>query len=159
MAFAVLEDLLDAVEVIIFPNVYSSCANLLESTEPVIIQGTLQKDERGVKIMADSVELLDDARQKYTESITIRLDSDKISRKRMERVKKLFYEYHGDCPIHMTMHFTGKGEVDIETPKEITLNPCRALTESVEKVLGYQALSFQKKPVEVKARKKWHRGN
>jgi len=155
MAFAVLEDLQDSVEVIIFPDVYSSCSKLLDSIEPVIIQGSIQKDEKGVKIIADSVDLLVDARNKYTESITLRLKSDKISRKRLEKIKKLLYQYHGNCPILLTMHIGGKGEVDIDTPKEITLKPCRELTQSVKEILGYQALSFRKKPIVTQPRKRW----
>lgn len=157
MAFAVLEDLLDAVEVIIFPDIYSSCSHLLNSTEPVVIQGSIQKDERNIKIIADSVELLSDARQKYTESMQLRLDSDKLSRRRLEAIKKLFYQYHGNCPIILTLHYTGKGEVDIELPREITLNPCKAFTDNIEEILGYQALSFEKKPVAAKPRKRWQK--
>ena len=154
MAFAVVEDLLDAVEVVIFPSVYESCAQLLESTEPVIIQGTIQKDERGVKVMADSVELLEEAREKYTESITLRLRSESITRQRLEKVKKIFYQHHGTCPITLTLHFNGKGEVDIDTPKELTLKPCRPLTDGVQEILGYPALSFIRKPVVAKPRRK-----
>ncbi len=155
MAFAVLEDLLDAVEIVIFPETYSACSSLLESTEPIIIQGSIQKDERGVKIIGESVDLLSDARQKYTESIKIRLNSDKVSRKRLASVKKLFYQFHGECPVLVTMHFTGKGEVDIDIPKEVTLRPCRELSDRIKEILGYQALTFQKKPIIAKPRKKW----
>ncbi len=155
MAFTVVEDLLDAVEVVIFPETYSDCSSLLDSTDPIIVQGSVQRDERGVKIIADSVDPLGEARQKYTESIKIRLDSDKISRNRLMNVKKLFYQFHGDCPVLVTMHFTGKGEVDIDMPKEVTLRPCRALSDRVKEILGYQALSFTKKPISPKARKPW----
>lgn len=155
MAFTVVEDLLDAVEVIIFPETYSDCSSLLDSTDPIIVQGTVQRDERGVKIIADSVDPLGQARQKYTESIKIRLDSDKVSRNRLMSVKKLFYQFHGDCPVLVTMHFTGKGEVDIDMPKEVTLKPCRELSDRVKDILGYQALSFTKKPISPKARKPW----
>ncbi len=155
MAFAEVEDLLDAVEVIIFPETYSDCSNLLDSTDPIIVQGTVQRDERGVKIIADSVDPLGEARQKYTESIKIRLDSDKISRNRLMSVKKLFYQFHGDCPVIVTMHFTEKGEVDIDIPKEVTMKPCRELSDRVREILGYQALVFTKKPILPKVRKPW----
>lgn len=157
MAFAVLEDLLDTVEVVIFPDIYASCAELLNTTDPVIIQGTIQKNEQYVKIIADTVDRLGDAREKYTESIQIRLHADKISRKRLEDIKKLFYKHHGQCPVLVTLHYTGKGEVDIEPPKDITLKPCRSFSDNVEEILGYQAVSFRKKPVIAKQRKRWKR--
>ena len=71
MAFLTVEDIYESVEVVVFPDAYASCEDILSSTDPVIIQGTVKKDERGPKIIADSIDLLPVAREKYTESATI----------------------------------------------------------------------------------------
>ncbi len=155
MAFITVEDLLNAVEVIVFPDTFSRCHHLLNSTETLLVQGTIQTDERGPKIIAESIELLPDARITHTESIRIKLESDKISRKRMEALKQIFYRYHGDCPLLLTMHFAGRGEVDIEILKDLTVRPCREFTREAEDILGYQALAFQKKEIHSKRRKRW----
>ncbi len=155
MAFITIEDLLHSVEVIVFPNTFAECHSLLSSNETVIVQGKVQNDERGPKIIAESLELLPDARITHTESIKIMLDSDKISRKRMESLKQLLYQYHGHCPILLTMHFQGQGEVDIEVLKDLTIRPCREFTEATERILGYNALSFRKKAITSTQRKIW----
>ncbi len=155
MAFIVVEDLLHAVEVIVFPNTYAECYNLLSSIEPVIIQGTVQNDERGAKIIAESIELLPEARIKHTEEVKIKLLSDKISRKRLESLKQVLYQYHGSCPLLMTMHFAGQGEVDIEIMKDLTVCPCREFTEETEKILGYKALSYKKRTLVSNRKKRW----
>ena len=121
MAFVTVEDLLNAVEVIVFPDTFSRCYHLLNSTETLVIQGTVQNDERGPKIIAESIELLPDAMITHTESIKIKLESDKISRKRLDSLKQTFYRYHGECPLLLTMHFAGQGEVDIEILKDLTV--------------------------------------
>ena len=54
MAFLTLEDIYESVEVVVFPDAYASCEDILSSTDPVIVQGTVKKDERGPKIIADS---------------------------------------------------------------------------------------------------------
>ena len=155
MAFLTIEDLLHTVEVIVFPETYSRCYQLLQSTETLIVQGTVQADERGPKIIAESIELLPDARISQTESIRIKLDSDKISRKRLESLKQIFYRYHGECPLLLTMHFAGQGEVDIEILKDLTVRPCKEFTREAEEILGYKALAFQKKTMVSNKRKRW----
>ncbi|MBU0944118.1 MAG: DNA polymerase III subunit alpha [Proteobacteria bacterium] len=155
MAFLTVEDLLNSVEVIVFPDTFSHCYQLLSSTEPIIVQGTVQNDERGAKMIAESIELLPAAREKHTESIKIQLQSDKVSRKRLESLKQVLYQYHGSCPLLLTMHFAGQGEVDIEIMKDFTVRPCREFTEEAEKILGYKALSFKKKVLTGNRRKRW----
>ncbi len=154
MAFLTLEDIVDSVEIIVFPEIYARCEEILSSTDPLIVQGTVQQDERGVKIIADSIDSLQEAREKYTESMKIKLESTKLSRKKLEKVKKVLYQYHGSCPILLTLHFQGKGEVDIEVIRDLTIRPCRQLSDQVEEILHYKALSFQKKVITLAPRKK-----
>ena len=154
MAFLTVEDMYESVEVIVFPDAYSSCADILASTDPVIIQGTVKKDERGPKIIADCIDTLATAREKYTESARINLEADKLSRQQMEKVKKALYQFHGSCPVLLTLHFPGRGEVDIEVLKDLTISPCRQLTDMVEEILKYKAVTFSKKPIVLTQRKK-----
>ncbi len=156
MAFLAIEDIFETVEVIVFPDTYSRCHQLLNSTDPIIIQGTVQKDERGAKIIADSLFSLPEAREKFTELIRIQLNSDKISRQRLESLKKILYQFHGNCPLLLTLHFPGHGEVDIDVLKDLTIRPCRGLSDKVDQLLGYNALSYRKGPISCNARKKWN---
>lgn len=156
MAFLAVEDILESVEVVVFPETYSRCEALLSTTDPIIIQGTVQQDERGPKIIAEAIDSLGNAREKYTESAKIRFETDKLSRPQLEKVKKLLYQFHGPCPIVLTLHFPGRGEVDIEVVKDLTILPCRQLTDAVEKILNYKAMSFVKKPLATQnKRRKW----
>ena len=154
MAFLTVEDIYESVEVVVFPDAYASCEEVLSSTDPVIIQGTVKKDERGPKIIADSIDLLPEARDKYTESATIRLETDRLSRQQMEAIKKALFQYHGACPVLVTLHFPGRGEVDIEVMKDLTVRPCRPLTDAIEQILHYKAVTFTKKPIALAQRKK-----
>ncbi len=158
MAFITIEDLVSAVEVIVFPSTYADCYSLLTSTETIIVQGTVQNDERGPKIIAESLELLPAAREAHTASVRIMLDSEKVSRKRLESLKQVLYQYHGNCPLLLTIHYKGKGEVDIEILKDLTIRPCREFNEAIEQILGYDALSYTKKAITVTKRRRWGQG-
>ncbi len=156
MAFLTVEDILEAVEVVVFPETYSRCEPILSSTDPIIIQGTVQQDERGAKIIADSIDGLPQAREKYTEMVGIRLDADKVGRKQVEQVKRTLFSFHGGCPILVTLHFPGKGEVDIEVIQDLTVRPCRELSDSVQQILGYNGVSFKRRAIALAPRrKKW----
>ncbi|SHO50460.1 DNA polymerase III subunit alpha [Desulfopila aestuarii] len=160
MAFLTVEDILEAVEVVVFPSAYTQCEHILSSTDPVIVCGTVQQDERGPKIIAETIDSLPEAREKYTEKVKVRLDSDKISRKQIEAVKKTLYQFHGSCPLLLTLHYPGRGEVDIEVTKDLTIRPCRELSDRLYEILNYNAVSFSKKAVFIAPRKKkWGNGN
>ncbi len=159
MAFINVEDIMEAVEVVVFPDTYSRCEQILDSPDPVIIQGTVQQDERGPKIIADSIDNLPEAREKYTEKAIIRLDADKVNRQQIEQVKKNLYQFHGSCPILLTLHFPGQGEVDIEVIRDLTIKPCRELSDHHEETLHYNPLIFKKKTITLTPRKKsWNNG-
>ena len=154
MAFLTVEDVFEAVEVVVFPDAYSSCEEILSSTDPIIVQGTVKKDERGAKIIADAIDSLAAAREKYTEGARIRMQADKVSRQQMERVKKTLYQFHGNCPVQLTLHFPGRGEVDIEVLKDLTVRPCRQLSDTIDEILDGKAITFSKKPIVLTQRKK-----
>lgn len=155
MAFLTVEDLLNSVEVIVFPDTFTRCHHLLNSTETLIVHGTVQTDDRGPKIIAESIELLPEARVRHTESIKIQLNTEKVSRKRLEALKQALYRYHGSCPLLLTMHFPGQGEVDIEILKDLTVRPCKEFTQEAEEILGYKSLFYKKKAITSTRQKRW----
>lgn len=152
MGFVTLEDTSGTVEVVVFPDTFSQCSHLLTSDEPIIVQGVIQKDDRGSKIIADTVDNLTDARTKFTEAARIMLQADQINRQRLENLKNMMRRFHGTCPVSLTLHFNKRGEVDIDTPQDFTITPCRELTDEVEKTLGYATISYTNKLAEIKQR-------
>ena len=155
MAVIIMEDIAGTAEVVIFPELYSRCATILNTDTPVIIEGLVKKDERGDNIIANGVETLEAARDKYTASACIMLQSDRVNRQNLEALKKVFYRHHGTCPVSLTLHFAGRGEVDLEITKDITIKPCKEFTAEVNQTMGDQVITYEKKPVnEMQPRRK-----
>ncbi len=152
MAFITLEDTSGAVEVVVFPQAFAISEHLLTGSDPMIILGTCKQEDQGPKIIAEAVDSLNAARTKYTNATQIMLQSDKVSRQKLERLKKKILEFHGPCPIKLTLHFGGRGEVDLETPKDFTVRPCRDFTTAVHETLGYNGLSYLKTQAEIQPR-------
>jgi DNA polymerase-3 subunit alpha len=144
MAFISLETVTGVVEVVVFPNTYAQCSSLLSSEEPLIVLGNVQKEERGVKIIAEAVDQLTGAREKYTAGAHVMLRADKISRPVLESLRKLLRQNPGSCPLSLTLHFNNRGEVDITAPDDFTVLPSQELKQKTRDLLGYGALSYLK---------------
>ena len=159
MAFISVEDVYEAVEVVVFPRVYVEYSELLESSEPIIIQGQVKQEERGPKIFAEHIYTVPAAREKFTDNVHLIIKAENSDRSQLERIKKQFYKFHGNCPVSITLQIPDKGEVDVEVMKDITLRPCKELSQGIEEILGYKALTFTKKPIAAKPqKKKWGNG-
>jgi len=154
MAFLTLEDILETVEVVVFPEAYAQCYKLLDTADPVIVRGTIQKGDQGLKIMAEEIDLLPDARIKYTDNVHARLESGSVSRMRLEELKEILFNYHGPCPFSITLHFEGEGEVDVDIDRNFTVKPSREMSVSVTELFGYDPLIFEKKTIEPPKRKR-----
>jgi len=153
MAFITLEDITGTAEVVIFPKTFADCAALLESDQPLVVQGKAESDEQMGKVIADEVVSLTEACQRYTDRAIILLRADRVSRIRMTEVKKLILQHHGPCPVRLVMHFDKRGEVDIEIPGDFTVMPSRTFAGAVAEKLGYAAVNFLTKAPQLQERK------
>ena len=154
MAVIIMEDIAGTVEVVIFPDLYAKCASILQNDTPIVIEGLVKKDERGDNIIANDADTLEMAREKYTASARIMLRSDHVNRQNLEALKKVFYRHHGPCPVSLTLHFTGRGEVDLEIPQDFTIKPCKEFTAEVNRTMGDQVITYEQQPVNVPQQKK-----
>jgi len=159
MAFAVIEDMVSSVEVVIFPSTFAECSHILGQDEAVVILGQVQHGERGAKIIAETVDTLSQAIVKYTKEIVIRVKAQKTNRQQLEMLKETFYQHHGSCPVRLTLHFDGRGEVDVEILKDLKIKPSSEFFHQVEKTLGYPALTILMKEIELPNRNGRGRGN
>ena len=82
------------------------------------------------------------------------LHSDRVNRQSLEALKKVFFQHHGTCPVSLTLHFAGRGEVDLEVPQDITIKPCKEFTAEVNQTMGDQVITYEKKPVNEMQHKK-----
>ncbi|MFP3982654.1 MAG: DNA polymerase III subunit alpha [Desulfurivibrionaceae bacterium] len=142
MAFIELEGISSHIEVIVFPQLFASCSHLLTGNQPLIVQGRLQKEDGRINIVADEVLTLKEARLKYTNAAKVILKANNVDRPGLTRLKKIFHRYYGPCQLTLTIHFDNRGEVDIDMPEEMTVNPDRRLSEEIKSVLGYEAVSW-----------------
>ncbi len=158
MAFISIGDMTSEIEVVVFPSTFAECSELLEGDreKPFIILGSVQQSERGAKIIAQEITTVEQAMEKYTEKAIITLRSEATSRQHMTELKELFYQFHGVTPIHLTLHFEGRGEVDIDILKDLTIKSCPEFIHKVSNLCGRKALALAIKQPEIK---RWGNSN
>ncbi|WP_028582917.1 DNA polymerase III subunit alpha [Desulfogranum mediterraneum] len=152
MAFVSLEDMAAKVEVIVFPSTFADCSELLLSDHPLIVLGTVQQGERGAKIIAQEITRVEEAMERYAEKAAITLRAEATSRQHMIQLKELLYQYHGTTPLNLTLHFDGRGQVDIEILKDLTIRACPAFYHDIAGLCGERALALQMRTPEVRRR-------
>ncbi len=154
MAFTVLEDMNSSIEVVVFPSTFAQCSELLGSDTPLIVLGTIQLGERGAKIIAETIDPLDNAIEKYTVNTVIKLQASRTMRQQLTQLKDMLYKFHGISPVKLTLHFDGRGEVDIEMLKDLTIRPCPDFFKEVKDSFGANTLSVQMKRPEIQRKQR-----
>jgi DNA polymerase-3 subunit alpha len=137
MAFVRLEDLKGSVEIIVFPDCYAEGGRHLHGDQPVLVTGTVDKDERGVKLKASKIVPLEDAAQGMTTRIRLRLEATGLTRERLVELKQTLERFPGSCRVSLHLSVPGKGEAVLALPGQYRVNPAPELMEQVNELFGH----------------------
>ncbi|MDZ4164974.1 MAG: DNA polymerase III subunit alpha [Smithellaceae bacterium] len=74
MAYATIEDMQGTIETIIFPDVYKKVYPILRQEEPLVILGTLDVGEEGMKVIVNDVTIISNAVEQAFNSVHFILD-------------------------------------------------------------------------------------
>ena len=132
MAFATIEDATGAVECVFFSDPYIRSERVLTSGQPILAHGKLEKKADGVKILAESAELLAEVRERRTSQVGLALDADELSHERLTELKALLEGSQGNCPVHIHLRFPGKGRATIKLPDTLKVIPDEVLMQGLE---------------------------
>jgi DNA polymerase-3 subunit alpha len=152
------------VEVIAFPDVYKECQDLLASDVPVLINGTIDKNDKGMKIIANkivSIESAEDFKNYTPPSRSGKFGSGKFGygkkpmeeqssrpeRKRivtltvyndkrsmLPRLDEVLSKHTGDCPVFLRIVSPQNWETLLKTSREVMATP--EMLSEAESLLG-----------------------
>ncbi len=137
MAFVDLEDLKGTVEVICFPDCFAKAEEHLNGDEPLLVKGTVDKDERGVKLKATSVEPLSGAAQTRTTRLRLRLEAPGLTREQLVLLRQTLDKHPGPCRVSLHLRVPGKGEAVLMLPGQYRVAAEPALIDSVNQLFGH----------------------
>jgi DNA polymerase-3 subunit alpha len=141
MAYITIEDLIGSVTVIFFADIYKKAFGLLHSEEPVLIKGTIDAGEEGVKVIASEVSALSNASEKSFNEVHFYIDVSQTSSERIAELNALLYNHRGKCNgfIHI---INGKSEVTVYLGKDCRLEITDKLKHEADQLLGSDATRY-----------------
>ncbi|GKT08026.1 DNA polymerase III subunit alpha [Desulforhabdus sp. TSK] len=136
MAFLALEDKEGIVEVVAFSEAFSQARDLLQGDEPLVVIGKIQHDEKGTKIIANSILTLDEAQVQTVDSVRIHLRADHIDRDGLSRLRHLLMSHPGECKTFLHLLVERHGEAVIALNSKLQVNPTRSFFEEMDQYFG-----------------------
>ena len=102
MSFITLEDLKGVIEVVVFPELYKACSELLKTDQPLLVTGKVSKEEESdaPKILASSIIPLADATQRVPLATHLTLDLSTLIRNTLQQLKRALLNNPGDCQTY-----------------------------------------------------------
>jgi DNA polymerase-3 subunit alpha len=140
MGFVTLEDLSGSVEVVVFPSIYSACADLLTSDRAVLVQGSAQVEEKGVKILADAIISMEKAEATWTVEVRLMVNPTMTDREALTRVYRTLRRYPGQCKGFVHICLDNQAEAVVSMAEETRIRYCEAMAREVNGILGYSAV-------------------
>jgi len=129
-----------AVEIIVFSRLFADTRDLLVEDHPVLIQGQVQKDEKSIKILADTVIAIDAAEETWTASIHFNLEVVRTDRDMLIRLHKILERHPGPCPAYLHLRTPEKADSIILLPESLKLKAGSSLAREVNGLLGYNVV-------------------
>ncbi|MBI5187990.1 MAG: DNA polymerase III subunit alpha [Nitrospirae bacterium] len=152
MAYITLEDAEGSTEVIIFPELYRKSLPFLQKDMVLFVRGTVDKTEKGIKIIAREISRLDEPETKTGQRVEInfkypspdsislhRLRSIIISKSRGLQKVEDFLEQNGEYPVYLRIALKDS-EALIATGMKIT--PDRDTIRRIEEIAGKGAIKI-----------------
>jgi DNA polymerase-3 subunit alpha len=143
MAFALLEDRLGSVEIMVFPDVFARTSEFLKTDEPLLVTGTVDVGEESCKIKAMDIIPLCTAKEQNTRKVSFTLRADSLEKTQMESLKDIISRYRGNCGAYLNIMIPGRIRTIIKLPELYSVRASEDLTLEVERLLGYNATTFE----------------
>ncbi|MFH1926489.1 MAG: OB-fold nucleic acid binding domain-containing protein [Chloroflexota bacterium] len=140
MAFVDLEDLKGTVEVICFSDCFAKAEEFLSRDEPLLVRGTVVKDERGVKLKATSVESLSSTPPPRITSLRLRLEATGLTRDKLVLLRQELDRHPGPCRVSLHLKVPGKGEAILALPGQYRVAAEPALFDAVNQLFSYSVV-------------------
>jgi DNA polymerase-3 subunit alpha len=143
MAFVTVTDLHGSVEVVVFPEAYAAAGDLIVTDKPILVQGQVQKEESGVKILADTIIPMEKAAETWTASVHFKIDLAQSDRDQLERLNTVFARYPGTCKGFLHFYQAGQAEAVVALPESLRIRPGRLMEREINGLLGYRAVTTE----------------
>ncbi|MDD2899521.1 MAG: OB-fold nucleic acid binding domain-containing protein, partial [Desulfuromonadaceae bacterium] len=162
MGFVTIEDLTGSVEITVFSDIYATTSALLKSDDPLLVIGKLEKGEKGCKVLimkggedtngkrfqrdrgpAGDIKLLSEARAQTTKKVSFLLRVNETPAEQITMLKEVIERHPGNIPACIQFMIPGRSRSIMPLTAEMNVAASDELRLEVERLLGYNAASFE----------------
>ncbi len=160
MSFALLEDKLGTIEVVVFSSLFERASDILTVDRAVIVLGEAQRSDYGIKIIAEEIVPVEKAGETWTDRVRINLDLTKVNPDDITQLKGVFHRHPGNLGANLHFLNPRRSEVKVTLPETLRLAASEALTREIDSILGPGCVQLLSKPAKLapKKKKKWGGG-
>jgi len=148
IAFAVLEDLTGARDLVIYEDIVQRYESLLKGDEPVLVRGVVRMAEKfgneaqqqdasepSPEIKVDEVSRLTDVRAAKATRVELKLSVEQATSERLAELKSLLGKFPGSCAASLSIVLPGASETKISL-KSLRVAPSDDLLAAVDRLFG-----------------------
>ena len=143
MAILMMEDLEGTVEVLVFPAAYKNVSKYVRPNLAVFVDGKLNLREQRPKIIAEEMTPIEEARSRFTQSMTIDIVSLGMENEILENLKKILGRHRGSAPVYLNVSTKKNGSYRILVDREFYVAPTNEMVEELEELIGQDHITFQ----------------
>ena len=141
MAYGTLEDPEGNTDVIVFPELYRKHLSLLQKDSLLIVKGTIDKTEKGIKVIATDISHLDEHANKREHKAEICLRYPLPERINLQELRSVVLSNgEGEYPLYLRI-FLKDAETLIAT--DMKISPDKNTINKIEKIAGKGAFIVQ----------------
>lgn len=142
MAFAVLEDQIGSVELMVFPDTYAKTSVFLKTDEPLLVTGIVDVSEENCKVKAMEIIPLSVAKEQNTQRVNFIVKTDSLRREQLESLKMIISRHRGDCTAYLQIIIPDIGRTTIKLPDSCSVKACEDMSLEVENLFGGNVTAF-----------------
>jgi DNA polymerase-3 subunit alpha len=144
MAFLTLDDFSGSCEALMFSKIYEKCGQYLQEEKCVFIVGRPESSGDAIKLHIDDVFPLEEAREKFIQSVKIIFNKEKYNLNRITELKEIIKKYKGNIPLFLHLEDNGSSP-RLFFIKSYRINPSNEFMNSITSLLGEDSVSILKK--------------
>jgi DNA polymerase-3 subunit alpha len=142
MANLQIEDQEGTAEMTMFPNVFEQCYTMLETEEPVFIEGNAEVTDEGVQVIVQSISLLSEVEKGQAQRIVLQIRPGEEGFSRLSAVRDVLAKHPGECSVRLSLRFEDR-EVLVEAGRDFVVAPSDELTSELCDLVGSEAVYFE----------------
>jgi DNA polymerase-3 subunit alpha len=136
MAVFTLDDIAGGVEVVVFPEAFARCGQLVEADAMLLVRGKFEKDEESARLVASELQPISLLKERTTREVVIHLNA--ASRAGMEALAELLSRHRGDRKVLLELDVKKHGGAGLRVRADVAqrVRPSEKLVEEVEQLCG-----------------------